>query len=219
MKRIALVILILYCLIFYTGCSVNQKEKASSESSTPGNNSIVDTLQETEENSEKRDCIIDDNGNLMVMIEGNYEPYNYDKFPEIPKKISRIISMLSEGDNFINFHCLDELHVYYGLEYNKSMMLGGNGVDIFNFSIDQEQDLIEFSVENLTFSGIDDDYRPQLLESFNLMFGESGEKIYQYFIPLYENPVVDMEDETIIDGMYIKYWCAPKHRLKIFLHQ
>lgn len=216
-RKKSIVFLTVYCLTIFTGCSGKGINEPSPEN-TPISNSAADIRQETEERPEMRKRIIVDNGNLMVMSGEENEPYTYDEFPDIPRKVAGIINMLDDGDNSVNSYNKDEqLYVCYVLDDSRSIMLGGNDVDIFNFCIDKEQDIIEFSVENLTFPDTDEDYRYQLLETFRMLFDENGEAIHQYFIDFYENPDDVMEDETIINGMQIKYRCTPKHRLKVFL--
>lgn len=217
MKEIRLIFLILCYMVFFTSCTINPEKNASSVS-TVQNASGTNTTQDTDKNFNTGNCMLDDNGNLLVMCEDGYEPYTYDKFPKIPGKLTQIIQVLSEGDNNIKMNYHDKLYVYYGLEENKCKIIGGNEVDIFNFSIDREQDIISFSVENLTFPGVlDDDYSPQLLETFNLLFGVNGEDIYRYFITFYEHPADGVTDETLINGMQVTCWCTPKHRLVISL--
>ncbi len=162
--------------------------------------------------------MIDDMGNLLVMYKDGYEPYIYDKFPSIPKNLSRIIKVLRESNNIVSLDYYDILFVYYELEEKKCQIVGGNGGDIFNFSIDKEHDIVEFSVEHLMFPGLlDDDYRSLLLETFNLLFGESGEDIYRYLMAFYEQPTDGVIDETRINGMLVTYSCTPKHKLVISL--
>ena len=127
--------------------------------------------------------------------------------------------MLDEGGNYLKLDYQDKkLFLYYGLEKTKSQIVGGNGVDIFNFNIDTEKGIVSFSVELLTFDGyIEDDYRPHLLQTFNFLFGDSGTKIYDYLMTFYDQALEDgTEDETLIDGMKVTYRFTPKHRLTVF---
>jgi hypothetical protein len=108
--------------------------------------------------------------------------------------------------------------LYYVLEENKSQLVGGtDGVDIFSLSIDREQDMVEFCIENLVFNDLHDDYSPKLLEIFNMLFGKSGEDIYHYLMEFYRQPTDGLTNRTQIDGMQITYKCTPKHKLLISL--
>lgn len=216
MKEIGLIFLILCYMAFFTGCTINPENNDSSVS-TVQNTSGINTAHDIDKNFITRNCMLDEKGNLLVMCEDAYKSYNYNKFPEIPGSIARIIQMLREGDNIITLDYYDKLYLYYTLEENKCQIVGGNGVDIFNFSIDREQDIVEFSVENLTFFDIIDDYSSQLQETFNLLFGENGEDIYRYFITLYDNHTDGLTDETWINGTQVTYRCTPKHKLVISL--
>lgn len=112
------------------------------------------------------------------------------------------------------------MFLYYTLSDSKSRIVGGNGIDIFNFSIDRERDIIAFSIEFLAFDEyLEDDYRPNLLKTYHLLFGEeSGQEIYDYFMTFYgESLEVETQDETMIDGMRVTYWHAPKNRLTVYL--
>ncbi len=218
MKKTRMIFILLCYMVFSTGCTINSGGNASFGRSTVQNISGTNTIQKVKKNSNTMNYMIDDKGNLQVMYEDGYKPYTYDKFPEIPRSLARIIQMLHEGDNIVNFYYSDKLYLSYVLEESKSRIVGGNNVDIFNFSIDREQDNITFSVENLTFYDvIDDDYRPQLLETFNLLFSESGEAIYHFLMEFYDQAVDGIEDETLIDGMLVTYRCTPKHKLGVFL--
>lgn len=204
-------------MLFFTGCTINTEKNASS-GTTVKNTSKTNTVEDTDGNFSTLNCVLDDTGNLLVMCEDGYEPYTYDKFPYIPGSLSQIIQLLRVGGNYLKLDYHDKLFLYYGLDENKCQIVGGNGVDIFNFSIDREQDIISFSIENLIFPGyLDDDYRSQLLETFNFLFGESGEDIYLYLMAFYEQPTDGVEDETMIGGMRVTYRCTPKHRLNIYL--
>jgi len=151
--------------------------------------------------------------------EDEYVTYTYEKFPKISDKLAQIIQVLSDGDNIVKLEYDDEnLYVYYLLEENKSRIVGGNDVDIFNFFIDSKQDVVSFSVEYLTFPDLlDDDYTSQLQEILSLLFGESGKEIYLYLMEHYQNPIDDNSDETSINGMQVSYRCTPKHELMIYL--
>jgi len=139
--------------------------------------------------------------------EDEYVTYTYEKFPKISDKLAQIIQVLSDGDNIVKLEYDDEnLYVYYLLEENKSRIVGGNDVDIFNFFIDSKQDVVSFSVEYLTFPDLlDDDYTSQLQEILSLLFGESGKEIYLYLMEHYQNPIDDNSDETSINGMQVSY--------------
>ncbi len=181
--------------------------------------SSSETTKVTDENFITNNCMFDDNGNLLVMGENGYEPYTYEEHPDIPASISKIIKVLDEGGNYLKLDYQDKkLFLYYGLEKTKSQIVGGNGVDIFNFNIDTEKGIVSFSVELLTFDGyIEDDYRPHLLQTFNFLFGDSGTKIYDYLMTFYDQALEDgTEDETLIDGMKVTYRFTPKHRLTVF---
>lgn len=216
MKEMGLTFLILCYMAFFTGCTISPGKNVSS-GDTVQNTSETNTAEDIDEDFNTRNCMMDDNGKLLVMCEEGYKPYTYDKFPDIPDNLAKIIQVLREGDNIVSLEYHDKLSLYYGLEKSKSQIIGGNDVDIFNFSIDKEQDIVSFSVENLTFLDEIGDYRPQLLETFNLLFGESGEDIYCYLMAFYEQPIDGVEDETRINGMRITYWCTPKHKLAISL--
>ncbi len=217
MKEIRLIFLMLCFIVFLTGCTINTEKNASS-GSTVQNESGTNRTQDTDKNFNTGNCMLDDKGKLLVMCEDGYEPYTYDKFPEVPGNLAQIIQLLREGDNTIKLDYHDKLYLYYGLEENKGQIIGGNGVDIFNFNIDREQNIVTFSIENLTFPGVlDDDYSPQLLETFNMLFGLNGEDIYSYFMRFYQHPSDGVTDETWINGMRVTYSCAPKHKLVISL--
>lgn len=217
MKEVMLVFIILCYMVPLMGCTINPGKNASFGSAVQ-NVSGANTTQNTDKSIDTENCMLDDKGNLLVMGEDGYEPYTYNKFPKIPGKLAQIIQMLRKGDNNIELNYYDKLYLYYGLEENKCQIIGGNSVDIFNFSIDMEQDIISFSVENLTFSSVlDDDYSPQLLETFNLLFGVNGDDIYRYFMTFYKHPTDGVTDETLINGMRVAYRCTPKHKLVISL--
>lgn len=180
-----------------------------------------ETTEDPDGNFKTNNCMFDDKGNLLVMGENGYEPYTYEEYPGIPASISKIIEVLDEGGNYLKLSYQDKkLFLYYGLEEGKGQIVGGNAVDIFNFNIDTEKDIVSFSVELLTFDGyIEDDYRPHLLQTFNFLFGESGTKIYDYLMTFYDQGLEDgTEDETLIDGMKVTYRLTPKHKLTVFLN-
>lgn len=216
MKNIGIFFLILCYIVVLSGCAINI-EKNTSLGNTDHNKVETNTTQGTYKNIFTDNCMLDDKGNLMILCEDEYEPYTYDKFPDMPGKLGQIIQMLSEGDNTIQLNYHDELSLYYVLKESESQFLGGNDVDIFNFSIDREQDIVSFSVENLIFPDlIEDDYSLQLLKIFNLLFGENSQDIYSYFMAFYENPIDGVSDETWINGMWITYRCTPKHQLVVY---
>jgi len=217
MKEKRFIFPIVCFMVFFTGCTINSGKNVSSENIVQ-NTSKTDTAEDIGGNFNTHSCMVDDMGNLLVMCKGGYEPYIYDKFPSIPKNLSRILKILRESNNIVSLDYYDKLFVYYELEEKKCKIVGSNSVDIFNFSIDKEQDIIEFSIENLMFPGLlDDDYRSLLLETFNLLFGESGENIYRYLMAFYEKPTDGVKDETLINGMPVTYSCTPKHKLVISL--
>ena len=217
MKEAGLVFLMLCFMVVFVGCTVNSGKNMSSESMAQAA-SITDTAEDTDGNFRTRNCMIDDIGNLLVMHKCGHEPYAYDRFPDIPRNLSRIIRMLRESNNVVSLDYDDKLYLSYGLGEGKSWIAGGNDVDVFNFSIDREEDVVEFSVEQLIFDGeIEGDYRPLLLETFKLLFGERGEDIFRYLMGFYEQPVDGATDETRINGMTVKYKCTPKHRLVVSL--
>ena len=204
-------------MVFFMGCTI-KLEKNISLGGALQDVSVTNTAHDIDKNFNKGNWMLDDKGNLLVMCEDDYEQYTYDKFPYIPGRLAQIIQELSEGYNTIRLDYYDNLHMYYGLDETKCQVIGGNSVDIFNFSIDREQDIILFSVENLTFPDVlNDDYSPQLLETLNLMFGVNGEEIYNYFMTFYQHPTDGVTDETLINGMRVNYSCTPKHRLVISL--
>lgn len=199
------------------GCTDNSPQNGPYESSTVLITSENNTMQDPGKSLNTSNCMLDDKGRLLVMSEDGYKPYTYDKFPYIPDSLVQIIQMLSEQDNIINLAFTDKLYLYYMLEEDKCRIVGGNDVDIFNFSVDREQDIVSFSVENLTFYDIIDDYRPQLLDTLNLLFYERGEAIYDFLMKFYEQPVDGVREEVFIDGMRVTYRCTPKHILDIYL--
>lgn len=68
------------------------------------------------------------------------------------------------------------------------------------------------------FNGLyDDDYRPLLLETLTLLFGENGDDIHSYLMAFYEQPADGTADETRINGMMVAYSCTPKHKLVVSL--
>lgn len=217
MKEVGGIFLILCYMVFFTGCTINPEKNVSSVS-TVKNTYETNTEEHTDRNFNTRNCMLDDRQNLLVMCEDGYEPYTYDKFPDISGNLNQIIQVLCKGDNIVSLDYHDKLFLYYGLEEKKCQIIGGNGVDIFNFSIDREQNVVAFSVENLVFPDLlDDDYRPLLQETFNLLFGESGEDIYRYLMAFYEQPTDGVTDETLINGMRVTYKCTPKHKLVVSL--
>ena len=217
MKGIGAFFLIISYLVFLPGCTINN-DKSPSLGSTVENELKTNTAQNTDKNIITKNCTLDDKGNLLILCEDEYELYSYDKFPDIPGKLAEIIQMLSEGDNIIRLDYRDKLSLYYVLEESKCQTVGGNTVDIFNFSIDKELDSVSFSVENLMFPDLlDDNYNSQLLETFNLLFSENGEDIYRYFMKYYQNPTDGSTDETMINGMRVTYKCTPKHQLVVYL--
>lgn len=131
-------------------------------------------------------CMFNETGNLLVMGENGYEPFIYDAFPNIPANIFQIVQLLDDGENYLKLDYNDQkLFLYYALGDNKSRIVGGN-VDIFNFSIDREKDIVAFSIEYLIFyEYLEDDYQPHLLETFNLLFGENGQEIFDYLMIFY----------------------------------
>lgn len=175
---------------------------------------------DTDGNFKTNNCMFDDEGNLFVAGEDGYEPYIYDAFPNIPANLHQIVQALDDGENYLKLDYHDQkLSLYYALGDSKSRIVGGN-VDIFNFSIDREKDIIAFSVECLTFyEYLEDDYRPHLQKTFHLVFGEeSGQKIFDYLMTFYGQSLeVETQDETLIDGMRVTYRLTPKHRLTVYL--
>lgn len=201
------------------GCTINT-DKNPPLKSTVQNELKTNMTKNTDKNIITDNCMLDDEGNLLVLCEDEYEyeRYTYEKFPDIPDKLAQIIQVLREKGNIIRLNYNDKLSVYYILKESKSRIVGGNDVDIFNFSIDREQDIVSFSVENVIFPDLlDDNYSSQLLETLDLLFGESGKDIYRYFMEYYQNPVDGNTDETTINGMRVSYRCTPKHHLFIYL--
>jgi hypothetical protein len=193
----------------------------SSTASEVQNVSEAQPAVNTDANYKTHNCMFDDQGNLLVMGKNGYEPYIYDAFPDIPANLYQIIQVLDEGGNYLKLDYWEQkLFLYYGLEDSKSQIVGGNGIDIFNFNIDRELDTISFSIESLTFHEyLEDDYHPHLLKTFNLLFGESGQKIYDYLMTFYDMGLeVETQAETLIDGMRVTYWLTPKHKVKIVLN-
>jgi len=136
--------------------SAGTAEKAGTEDTTG-----TAGTERTSGNLVTRNCMLDEAGNLFVKNKDGYESYVYDRFPGISGNLPQIIKMLRESDNAVTVEYNEtvavehngKLFVYYALEERKSRIAGGNDVDIFNFSIDREQDIVEFSVENLVFPG------------------------------------------------------------------
>lgn len=212
MKEIWIVFLLL-CTMLFSGCTNNQEKNISRDMENE-----AETNSKAVSNLNTSNCMLDDKGNLLVMSKDGYEPYTYDKFPDIPGNLVQIIQVLCEGNNIVSIDYYDKLTLYYGLEEKKCQIVGGNDVDIFNFSIEAEQDIVKFSVESLMFPDLlDDDYRPQLLKTFNLLFGETGEDLYRYLMVFYDQPTDGMTDETTINGLRVTYRCTPKHKLVISL--
>lgn len=204
-------------LVFLSGCTTNT-DKSTSLVSTDKKKLETNTTQDIDKNIITDNCLLDDEGNLLILDEDEYELYTYEKFPGIPGKLGQIIQMLSEGDNIVRLNYHEKLSLYFVLEESKSEIVGGNDVDIFNLCIDQEQDIVSFSIENLIFHDlIDDDYSPQLLDTFNLLFGVNGKNIYSYFMEFYRNPIDGISDETWINGLRVTYRCTPKHQLVVNL--
>ncbi len=218
MKGIEAFVLTICYLVLLAGCTIST-EKNPPLKSTVQNELKTNIPQNTDINIITKNCMLDDAGNLMILCEDGYVPYAYDKFPNIPDILAQIIQVFSDDDNTIKLDFNDgKLNVYYMLEENKSWIVGGNDVDIFNFSIDSKQDLVSFFVENLTFEDLlDDDYTSQLQETLDLIFGESGNDIYLYFVEHYQNPIDGNTDETCINGMRVYYRCTPKHQLMVYL--
>ncbi len=218
MKGIGAFFLTICYLVLLAGCTISTEKNPPLER-TAQNELKTNIPQNTDKNITTKNCMLDDAGNLLILREDVYEPYTYDKFPNIPDRLAQIIQVLSDGDNTIKLDFNDgKLNVYYMLEESKSRIVGGNDVDIFNFSIDSNQDLVSFSVENLTFEDLlDDNYTSQLQETLDLIFGESGKDIYLYFMGYYQNPVDGNTDETRINGLRVCYRCTPKHKLVVYL--
>lgn len=182
--------------------------------------SETNTVEGKSGNFRMNNCMFDDQGNLLVMGENGYEPYTFNALPNIPANLYQIVQALDDGENELSLDYIDQkLFLYYGLESSKSQIVGGNDVDIINFHIDREEDIITFSIESLTFPDyFEDDYRPHLLTIFNFLFGESGQKIYDYLMTFYGKGLeVETQDETLIDGMRVSYRFTPKHKLTITL--
>ena len=218
MKQIGLFFLIICYTVLLAGCTKNAEKSPPSDSAVQ-NKLNANVVQNTDENIITRNCMLDNAGNFLILSEDEYVPYTYDKIPKISDNLAQIIQVLSDGNNIVKLDYNDDkLYVYYLLEENKSRIVGGNDVDIFNLFIDSKQDIISFSVENLAFPDLlDDDYTSQLQETFNLLFDESGKDIYLYFMEHYQNPVDGNTDETSINGMQVSYRCTPKHELTIYL--
>jgi hypothetical protein len=217
MKNIKKFFLTLCYIVVLSGCAINT-DKSTSLKNTGQNKLETNKTQGTYKNIITDNCLLDDAGSLLILGEDEYELYTYEKIPDMPGKLCQIIQMLSEGNNIVRLNYRDKLSLYYVLEESKSKIAGGNDVDIFNFSIDQEKDIVSFSIENLIFPDLlEDDYSSQLLDTFNLLFGDNDKDIYRYFMTFYENPIDGASDETWINGMRVTYRCTPKHQLVIYL--
>lgn len=219
MKVIRLFFLIFCYIVLFTGCAMNL-ENNSSFAGTAQDTLDTKMAQDIDKNLSTKNCRLDaEDKQLLVRSEDGYKPYTYDKFPQIPEKLVQIISLLSGDDNNIELEYNDDkLYLYYLLEESKSHIIGGNDVDIFNFSIDRGQDIISFSIESLIFNEeLDYDYSPLLLEIFNILFGADGGDIFGYFMKFYEHPAEGVTDETLINGMRVTYKCTPKHKLAFYL--
>lgn len=217
MKNIKKFFLTLCYIVVLSGCTTNT-DKSTSLENTGQNKLETKKTQGTYKNIITDNCLLDDAGNLLILGEDEYELYTYEKIHDLPGRLGQIIQMLSEGDNIVRLNYRDKLSLYYVLEKSKSETVGGNDVDIFNFSIDREQDIVSFSIENLIFPDLlEDDFSLQLLDTFNLLFGDNDKDFYSYFMTFYENPIDGVSDETWINGMRVTYRCTPKHQLVIYL--
>ena len=217
MKKVGLIFLLLYSMVIFESCAV-VSEKNTLSVREDNNTYQTDMPDYSDKKLNTLNCMIDEKEKLLVKSGDMYEPYTYEKLPDISQKLVQIIQLLCEGDNNISLEYNDKLSLYYVLEKKKSQLVGGkNGVDIFNFSIDREQDIIEFCVKYLTFPELVDDYSSQLFETFNLLFGKSGEDIYRYLMEFYRKPVDGVVHQTYIDGMQVTYKCTPEHELVISL--
>jgi len=67
--------------------------------------------------------MIDGMKTLLVMYKDGYEPYMYDKFPSIPKNLSRVIKIFHESNNIVSLDYYDKLmtDVWDKMDENKDV--------------------------------------------------------------------------------------------------